>query len=69
MEASQEQTSSKEARKAEIKALKRQERRSGKQNINSVQTVSNPFEALDEAIEEEADGGSMRYDLVYQAAL
>ncbi len=54
----------KAARKAEIKTQKRQKQRVGLQSTNGIQTasVSNPFEALDDATEEESDGVSMRWN-------
>ena len=55
------QLSRKAAQKAEIKAQKRQKQRGGSLCTNGIQTasISNPFEPLDGAIEEESDGMSM----------
>ena len=50
------QLSHQAARKAEIKALKRQGKRIGKQGLKGTKVASNPFEVLNETTEEEADG-------------
>ena len=56
-------------RKAEIKARKRQEQRAGKEEKSGIQALINPFEALDGAAEEEADGKLIFYNLVYAMTL
>ena len=56
--------SSKAARKTETKAQRRQKHRIGSQPANDTQMTpsSNPFDALDKAAEEEADGMLTFYD-------
>ena len=56
-------------KKAEIKARKRQEQREGKEEKSGIQAPINPFEALDGAAEEEADGELIFYNLVYATTL